>query len=382
MRFLRESETSFRPTGDHSFEIENTLPPGNYLLKQDLMGFYFDKVSDFNITTKVYGNPLKRTDRIINTFLERPFSTGVLLYGEKGSGKTMESKLLAEKMAGLNYATVIINDPYCGDAFNQLVQGMNQPCMFLFDEFEKVYPRDRQEAILTLLDGVFPTKKLFVFTCNDKYRIDAHMHNRPGRIFYAIEYKGLEAQFVREYCQDNLDNKAYVEDVVKLFHLFDSLNFDILKALVEEMNRYKENVQEAMVMLNAQTHSSSRSTYKVEVYKDRVKLPDGAFYPSQLDSNPAGQDWGISLQMPSIDVNDYPDMSLEEITAAVALKYENSDWDDDEDYDDAISIDSSCKKRVLSDGTMVFKVSNGYEVRCVKKFMVHSFNDFFNEEYD
>ena len=30
-----------------------------------------------------------------------------------------------------------------------------------------------QTHVLTLLDGVFPSRKLFVLTCNDKYRIDA-----------------------------------------------------------------------------------------------------------------------------------------------------------------------------------------------------------------
>jgi hypothetical protein len=67
--------------------------------------------------------------------------------------------------------------------------------------------------MLTLLDGVFPSKKLFILTCNDKWRIDKHMRNRPGCIFYMLDFKGLDADFIREYCEDRLDAKEYIERI-------------------------------------------------------------------------------------------------------------------------------------------------------------------------
>jgi hypothetical protein len=151
--------------------------------------------------------------------------------------------------------------------------------MVLFDEFEKVYSSDEQEEMLTLLDGVFPSKKLFVMTCNNKWRVDQHMRNRPGRIFYMLDFKGLDADFIAEYCADNLKNKDNTDGVLTIGSLFAEFNFDMLKALVEEMNRYGETAQEAMKMLNAKPEFDEGSKYKVTV----VPVGSAPLSDDQLD---------------------------------------------------------------------------------------------------
>ncbi len=244
--------TSFFITDSRNLDIHETLPAKNFIVRVDQQGqFYLDEVDSFDISHKIYGNVPKRADRIMSTFSSRKGATGVMLNGEKGSGKTLLAKLLSHKFAKEGYPTILINQAYCGDKFNSFVQSIDQPAMFLFDEFEKVYDTNEQEAALTLFDGVFPTKKLFVVTCNDVYRVNQHMKNRPGRFFYSIEYTGMEEAFIREYSEDNLDDKSKIDDIVKFSSLFSKFNFDILKALIEEMNRYKENVRQAAEFLNA-----------------------------------------------------------------------------------------------------------------------------------
>jgi hypothetical protein len=186
-----------------------------------------------------------------------------MLTGEKGSGKTLLAKLLAVTAAEAAVPTIVINEPWCGEGFNSFMQMIEQPTVILFDEFEKVYDKDDQEKMLTLLDGVYPSKKLFILTCNDKWRIDSHMRNRPGRIFYSLDFKGLEQDFIMEYCADNLDNVDHIASVCRVAAMFDQFNFDMLKALVEEMNRYKETASEAMRMLNAKPEFGGDSKYKV-----------------------------------------------------------------------------------------------------------------------
>jgi hypothetical protein len=159
----------------------------------------------------------------------------------------------------------VINRDWSGDNFFKLLQDIDQPCVVLFDEFEKVYAREKQEEILTLLDGVFNSKKLYILTVNDKWRVDAHMRNRPGRIFYLLDFKGLDQGFIREYCEDNLNNKQYVDQICSLTSLFGEFNFDMLKALVEEMNRYNESPSEALEMLNAKPEYDDGANYKVEL---------------------------------------------------------------------------------------------------------------------
>lgn len=270
--FLRNGNT-FRVSDEAALDLHKLLPPGNYIIKQDMFGnLFLEQTGDFEYKGKLYGDTGRNADRILNTFDSRSASTGVLLNGEKGSGKTLLAKTLSMRGAEKGYPTILINSAWKGDAFNKLIQSIEQPCIVLFDEFEKVYDSSEQESILTLLDGVFPSKKLFVLTCNDKWRIDSHMRNRPGRIFYMLDFKGLAVEFIREYCEDNLENKSHIESICKISTLYDAFNFDMLKALIEEMNRYDESPQESMRMLNAKPEHSKSVTYAVEVIKNNVPV--------------------------------------------------------------------------------------------------------------
>lgn len=267
MAYFLKNGNTYRVTKKESLDITEHLPAGNYIIQKDEMTgqLFLEQIDNFQPITKVYGDCLKNTDRIVNTFLSRPATTGVMLTGEKGSGKTLLTKSVCMKLAEQNIPTIVINAPWHGDKFNNFIQSIDQPCAILFDEFEKTYDRDEQESILTLLDGVFPTKKLFLLTCNDKWRVDSHMRNRPGRIYYMLDFKGLDAEFIREYCQDNLNNKQYIENIVNVGSLFAEFNFDMLKALVEEMNRYHESPQEALAMLNAKPEFDSGTEYTMTI---------------------------------------------------------------------------------------------------------------------
>jgi DNA polymerase III delta prime subunit len=291
--FLRSGNT-FRVSSKEAMDLNEQLPAGNYTIAQDMMGnFYLEQIDDFEIPAKMYGNTLRHTDRIINTFWERPQQTGVLLNGEKGSGKTLLAKNLSTELAKQGVPTIVINRDWKGDAFFKLLQDIDQPCVVLFDEFEKVYDREDQEQILTLLDGVFGSKKLYVLTCNDKYRIDSHMRNRPGRIFYLLDFKGLDTAFIREYCEDRLNNKQYIDQICGLTSLFNQFNFDMLKALVEEMNRYNESPSEALEMLNAKIEYDDGAKFDIKLIDNGVEVETVS--PSQWRGNPLAVA-GISVE--------------------------------------------------------------------------------------
>lgn len=297
--YIRDG-SRFNVTADANIDIHNTLPAGNYTVKFDDFRkcYYLDQVEAFRPVKKVYGNCQSRSTRIINTFLERESSTGVVLNGEKGSGKTLLARQLSMDLAEQGVPTIIINSDYCGDLFNQFIQSIAQPAVILFDEFEKVYDKEHQEQILTLFDGVYPTKKLFVLTCNDKYRIDSHMRNRPGRIYYMIDFAGLDREFIAEYCQDNLVDASKAAGVMTISALFSEFNFDSLKALVEEMNRYNETAADAIQMLNAKPTTDDSGRYDtVMTNKEGEVLP--------LSSNV----WnGNPLRNPKLGIwTDYPD---------------------------------------------------------------------------
>lgn len=161
MTYYLKNGTSFRQTDEENVQLHTELPAGNYVIKVDTMGnFYYEKVDDFKKIAKRYGDNERQTRRIIDTFVSRDVATGVMLTGEKGSGKSLLAKTISLTLAEEhNIPTIIINKDFCGDDFNSFIQGMDQPAVILFDEFEKVYDFEKQELLLTLLDGVFPTKK-------------------------------------------------------------------------------------------------------------------------------------------------------------------------------------------------------------------------------
>lgn len=294
MTYFLKSGTSFKVSTKDSLDLHEKLPAGNYIVKADQFGnLFLEQIESFVKPTKLYGDTFKNTDRIIRTFTERSASTGIMLTGEKGSGKTLLAKNISMELGAQGVPTIVINSPWHGDNFNKLLQDIEQPCMILFDEFEKVYDRDQQESILTLLDGVFGSKKLYALTCNDKWRVDQHMRNRPGRIYYMIDFKGLGSEFITEYCQDNLNAKQYVDKICSIASLFAEFNFDMLKALVEEMNRYNESPQEALRMLNAKPEFDGGTKYDVKILYNGKEMV-GEQHPNVFDGNPL-QSKGIDI---------------------------------------------------------------------------------------
>jgi hypothetical protein len=325
--YLRNANT-FRVTDENSIDITSHLPADNYLVKQDQFGnLFLETVDRFEPLTKYYGDTLRNAERIWRTFKDRSASTGVLLTGEKGSGKTLLAKHLSIMGYEENMPTIVINSSWNGDSFNKLIQDIEQPSIVLFDEFEKVYNREEQEKMLTLLDGVYASKTLFILTCNDQWRIDAHMRNRPGRIFYSVDFKGLSEEFIRDYCNDVLDNKTYIDQITKIATLFSQFNFDMLKALVEDMNRYNETPQEVMRLLNAKPeYDNAEPDYTVQLIIDGQIVPEQYLGTKEIDYNPLTCDaWTVYYGTDYADDEDDYDLE-DDLVAVPAVVSRNDPW--------------------------------------------------------
>lgn len=366
MTYYLKNGNMYSVTDELSMDLCQHLPAANYIIQVHPMTgqFLLERVESFKMIPKIYGTTPRYVERIFNTFDDRENSTGVLLNGEKGSGKTQLAKLLSIKCAQENIPTIIINQPWHGDSFNKFIQTIEQPCMIMFDEFEKVYDSEQQESILTLLDGVFPSKKLFVLTCNDKWRIDSHMRNRPGRIFYMLDFTGLDDAFIREYCEDNLKNKQHIDKICMIASLFGQFNFDMLKALVEEMNRYGETPSEALLMLNSKPEFEDRGEHELTLIINGEAIDSKAIWPSTWKGNPLKDDIVIrhTKRQRLIAVNE------------VAVQSDDV-YDEPEENEDVYRFDAGLLTNIDSaNKTYTFRNSRGMTLIVKRKVQTYNSN--------
>ena len=265
--------SSYRVLDEDDVQIFDELPPRTYTVTyDDLNGFGLSTIDDFELPSRLYGSTHSDAVRIMATFMDRDSSTGIHLSGVKGSGKTLLAKTLSVMAREAHeYPTIVINKNYHGDQFNQFIQAINTPAVVMFDEFEKVYGWNDQDKILTLLDGVYPSKKLFIITSNERGQVNHYLRNRPGRIYYSLTFNSLSVDFVVEYCEENLRNKEHIDSIAKYVSAYTFFSFDMLAAVVEEMNRYDQNLIEVLDFLNIEPESGEDETYTISVWLNGVE---------------------------------------------------------------------------------------------------------------
>jgi hypothetical protein len=218
--------------------------------------------------------------------------------------------------------------PFADDRFMRTIQGITQPAVVVFDEFEKLYDREAQEAILTLFDGVYTARnKIMIITCNDKFAVQGFFHNRPGRIRYSISFEGLDADFIEEFCNEKLDDQSYLDKIIALAATCDEFNFDMLQSLVRELNQYGGDLEDAVEILNVKPMIGGRQPRWITT----VETPDEAGMVWRVVS---GLTREVSPIM-EISSDSHGKLIMIDVAPAVAKPLRAND-DEDEDSDDEI----------------------------------------------
>lgn len=275
---VQKTGNTFKVIDERAVQFYNELPPDVYTVKfNPAVGYYLEAVDKFVRPLKIYGDIQKNCDLILKTYFDREKSTGVLLSGLKGAGKSQLARLISiEMLEKHGLPTILVCSPFHGEDFNKLIQSIDQRCVVLFDEFEKTYDSEEQERMLSLLDGVFQSQKLFVLTVNNKYRLDDNMRNRPGRLYYSFDYSSLSEDFIRELGEDRLDDKAKLEELIQVSSMISDMNFDMAVALIEETNRYPEEKMTSLLKrLNIKPEYQKEIAYSATVteIKTGKKIP-------------------------------------------------------------------------------------------------------------
>lgn len=266
------------------------IPLGNWLVRfDDNKGiFYLDKTNDFSLPSKIYGNSTKLATRYLNSYTSWDGNLGVLLSGMKGTGKS----LLAKQICGMAELPVImIQHAYGGSGFISFLSKISQPVIIFLDEFEKVYQdNEQQNMLLSILDGTFNSKFLFLLTINEIGLMNHYMMNRPSRIHYHEEYKGMSDDMIKEISLDLLDDKEKVDGIITVCTYIGEISMDILISLINEINLYKdESPMEVLEYMNLEPSSTRHS---VKIIRDgKVMIDNNYTYHNPLVGESIYLDW-------------------------------------------------------------------------------------------
>lgn len=274
---------------DNNLNVLTHLKKSVYVVKYDDIRhmYYLEQIEDFVYPKKLYGNILNRAQKVIETYSDRPFSTGVLLSGMPGAGKSQLAKLICLES---QLPVICVNEEHFGDDFNDFLQSITDKAIIFFDELEKIYEFKNQAKLLTLFDGSFNTNKLYLVTVNEVEKLHFAFLARPGRLYYHFKYNGLDDAFIHEYVDDTLVHVDKKEEILKTLNLVGEVSFDILKSLIEEVNRYNIAPLDALNDLNI------LSTYKNKSYLIKKIVINGKDFTSynehtKLNWNPMRSDY-------------------------------------------------------------------------------------------
>jgi hypothetical protein len=225
-----------------------------------------------------------------DVFVKGNKNLGVIFNGLKGTGKTIASKIMSNR---LDMPVLIVNEPY--DGLVDFVQSLCFECVMLIDEAEKTFNED-SEMLLKMIDGVYnETRKLYILTTN-KLNLDENLLGRPGRIRYIKQFGNLTPKAIADYIADNLLDKSKTTQILDAVDSLEISTIDILKSIVDEVNIHGEIEENSLLNIPKASYRISVIRFD-DVEKSRFNELK-SFILSQLAQNETVGQW---LNKPWVD---------------------------------------------------------------------------------
>ena len=272
-----------------------TLEPAVYKLNFNPQTgeLYLTQVQDsFDFPYKVYGIENGFIDRVIKTYDNTKGNLGVLLNGVKGTGKTVTSKQICNK---LGLPVIIIHEDY--DGIPSFINSIQQTVVVMIDEFEKIY-QEKDHSVLTVLDGVLDNgfRKVFLLTTNELY-INTNMLQRPGRIRYLKTFKDLPLETITEIVDDMLVNADYKTAIIEAISELETITVDIIKAIVQEVNIHDEVPSNFLDVFNVKKIDNKFDVVKIIPGKEPMVIGSGVeIEPKKITKSSRGNQFYVDRE--------------------------------------------------------------------------------------
>jgi len=189
--------------------------------------------SENNFVTKILSY-FKRTNKQ---------TTGVLLNGLKGSGKTVMAKLIARNS---NLPIIIVSSDcptrHVSTFFSKFKD--TETCV-IFDEIDKNERYWNTEDLLSFLDGIRDTgKKLVLLTCNTDSKINEYILDRCSRVRYYRKFESLTKESIIEVAEKYIPKDKIEEVTDFIINRFKCISYDNVVSFLEEVKEYNSETLE------------------------------------------------------------------------------------------------------------------------------------------
>lgn len=262
---------------DNGITTYQTLPAQVYTVGFNKMsGFFLSVRPTMIVNEKMYGNYVKKVDKILRGYQSSNRNFGTILSGPKGVGKSLFAKVLSVSALDAGLPVILVSDYIPGIA--NFLTTIDQDVVVLFDEFEKTFA-DRndcypQDEMLPLFDGLEDGHKLFVVICNEVCKLSDYFTNRPGRFHYHLVFSLPTAEEITEYLADKLLPQYHnmITDIVR-YAKFGYITYDCLRAIAFDLNM-GYSLAETMEDLNVVKKTYIRCNVLLEMNDGTVHTGD------------------------------------------------------------------------------------------------------------
>lgn len=208
---------------------------------------YLSAITDMSNIGKQYGDRT-HIELWLKYWEQSESNVGVMLSGPKGVGKSSDIVDFCVRSG----AKVIVIDKgmHIGNLINLLITPELNNSIIVFDNFEKHFNDEMQQALLPLFNGVYRTRLCFLVEVNYLDQVNDLYKDRLGRILFHEEYTYLNSDIIIDYVNDQLVNPAYKDEFFGVMQKVNEVTYDILCHTVRVINRLELPPKRAANMLN------------------------------------------------------------------------------------------------------------------------------------